>query len=442
MSAPHIFKAFIFIVSLSAFPAMGAADLSSGPMVGHLAHREANIWVQTSAAAEVAMRYRPSEGSAPTRETAPVKTTNENGFTAVLVADQVDPGTTYRYTILIDGRELTPNGPQQFTTPSAFWERAQPPAFRVALGGAHHTANRNLDPPYRELGGGYSIFERIAEAAPDLMIWAGDGVTLRRADLSSRSGIQRRYTESRAHAELRTLLGSIPHYAAWGRRDFGPPRADHRHGSRSWTSPAFADFWANPPSVTPHSHFTQFVWGDAEFFILDINSFRDGSAASVRTPAFLGEAQLNWLRSSLHASEATFKIIVAGTSLLNPARVAGDYSSVREEHDRFVQMLREVKVPGLFFVGGGKGYGEFTRFVHSGSYDFHELTLGPLTATAEARGDEINFFRQPGTYTEVKHFGLLEFDGPEDARRLTIRVMDVDGEELWNRTLEYSQMQN
>ena len=104
-------------------------------------------------------------------------------------------------------------------------------------------------------------------------------------------------------------------------------------------------------------------------------------------------------------------------------------------------MFRREKISGLFFLSGGKYYGELTKLIHANSYNMHDLTVGPLTATPRGNDDELNFFRVPATNTVERHFALIEFTGPEDDRQLTMRMMSMEGDELWNRTLKASEMQ-
>ena len=106
-----------------------------------------------------------------------------------------------------------------------------------------------------------------------------------------------------------------------------------------------------------------------------------------------------------------------------------------------LQMLRDARIAGLFFISGGKSYGELTRLVHANSYNLYDLTLGPLTANPGNNEDELNFFRQPGSSTFERHFAIIEFAGPEEERRLTIRIMSIEGKELWSRSISASSLQ-
>jgi alkaline phosphatase D len=104
-------------------------------------------------------------------------------------------------------------------------------------------------------------------------------------------------------------------------------------------------------------------------------------------------------------------------------------------------MLRTERISGLIFLSGGKPYGELTRLVHANSYNLYDLTLGPMTASPSNEQEELNFFRMPGSSTFERHFALIDFKGPEENRLLTIRVMNVEGQELWSRTIPAKDLQ-
>jgi alkaline phosphatase D len=439
------FVCFFFALGMPLF----AVEIALGPMLGPVGMREARVWVQTTEPATVRLLYRAEGETSWNHASAPVATTAKDALTAELVADRVRAGTRYQYTIELDGRVLDRQEGQVFQAQPFFRDRAPAPDFTVAIGGSHYVTDDTLDLPYQDFGGGNEIFTKILEADPDWMLWTGNSSILREADASSLSGMLRRYEQSRNLRELRTLLRSRPHYANWSRRDFGPQHVDSAFIGRTAATHAFSRFWITPGRErelaalqTEPGRYSTFTWADVRFIFLDINSFRDESVPETVAPVLLGQRQLDWLRAVLASSKEPFKVIVAGAPLLNPARNPGNYSTFRSEHERFLRILREYGGNGLFFVNGGRDYGEFTRFVQSGHYDFHEITMGPLTAQPKATGDALNFFRQPGTYHEAKQFALLRFSGPEDARLLTVEVRAADGRTLWTRELSYDRLRN
>lgn len=441
--------ALIMLIALCQIPALFAAELALGPMLGPVGMREARVWVQTSEPASVRLLYRVEGETSWNRASAKVETSATDALTAELVADRVQAGTRYQYAIELNGRTLERQEGQVFTTQPFFRDRAPAPDFTVVLGGSHHVTDDRLDLPYRDLGGGYAIFGTILDTDPDWMLWLGDSAIMREADAASPSGMLRRHEQSRDLRELRALLSSRPHYANWARRDLGPTQVDATFIGKAAATHAFSRFWITPGRERELAHlqsepgrYTTFTWSDVRFILLDINSFRNEKVPDTVAPTLLGQRQLDWLRGVLASSQEPFKVIVAGAPLLNPARNPGNYSTFRSEHERFLRILREHGGPGLFFVSGGRDYGEFTRFVQSGHYDFHEITVGPLTATPQPAGEALNFFRQPGTYHETKQFALLRFSGPEEARELSIEVRSADGKRLWSRELSYDRLRN
>ena len=124
--------------------------------------------------------------------------------------------------------QTTVEGTRWFQTQVIWQRRADPPDFSLAFGSCAYINDPSVDsttaPPY---GGGYEIFETIAQTEPDLMLWLGDAIYLRPADWSSPSGIHRRYRHARR-------LPDKPYWAE---------RITMRYGmTRLWTKRCRLDF--------------------------------------------------------------------------------------------------------------------------------------------------------------------------------------------------------
>lgn len=425
-------------LSLAAFSQLNAG-LTSGPMLSHVDMREASVWVQADSASTLSVAYS-EDGSSNRTLSAPVTTDPSVANTAQLILDQVEPGKTYRYQVLQDGQPVGES--YTFKSPANFYDLTPPPDFTIAVGGAHYMMEEGFEPPYQLLGGGYGIFQTIAQAKPDLMLWLGNTAHLRRSDFATQSGVFKRYSTARSTPELATLLATVPHYATWGDTDYSVNHAGRSYSFRKYSETAFKAFWPQPVAVESLEGIpTRFRYADAEFYMLDVRSYRDDAPDSSRNPTILGQAQIDWLREELIRSDATFKVIVAGAPILNPAESSQNLSYADQEHTALLEMFRSERIPGLFFMSGGKYRGELTKLVHANSYNMHDLTLGPMTATPRENEDELNYFRVPSTTTDERHFALIEFSGPEDDRQLTIRIMSMEGDELWNRALKANDLQ-
>ncbi|MDQ8193893.1 alkaline phosphatase D family protein [Coraliomargarita sp. SDUM461004] len=416
------------------------ADLINGPMLSHLDMREAKIWVQTDAPAQIRIAYAVNGNENALVWSPAIQTDSSQAHTAVATLDQIEPGQKYSYRVEIDGELAT--APAKFTSPVYYHDRTPPPDFKIAVGGAHYAIEDGYEPPYQVLGGGYDIFSTITNAKPELMIWAGNTARLRASDWSTRSGYLKRFAHARSIPQLKTLLQSVPNYATWSFGDFGAPNGGQQSAHRSIAESSFEAFWPRPIEVAQLDGIaTQFRYADVDFFMLDVISYRNVTPDTSTRMQILGPEQITWLRQALLESTATFKIIIAGAPILNPADSPQNLSYAEREHTELLQMLREAKISGLFFISGGKNYGELTRLVHANSYNLYDLTLGPLTARPGENTDELNFFRQPGSSIFERHFALIEFSGSEEERTLTIRVMSMEGKELWNRSIPANTLQ-
>jgi len=426
------------LVTITAGAQGAYAGLASGPMLGPVSMREANVWLQTEGPSDVRIVYTEADGNSETIETPLVKTSYENRFCVTIPLSEVEPGKTYNYHVVVDGQ--TEDSTNQLTTPAFYHGKTPPPDIRFAVIGANYNNQEGFEPPYQTLGSGYEIFDTILENKPQLNLWLGGTAQLRVSDWESASGYLKRFAYARSRPEMAKLLANCPNYAIWGSADYGPSGAGALYSKRIIAEKSFRTFWPQPGSIEDLGLATRFSLADADFFVLDVQSHRLDRPVASKLPEILGEAQIEWLRRELMNSQATFKFVVAGAPILNPASNPKNLSYAEREQKQMLQTLRDERISGLFFLSGGKSYGELTRLVHANSYNLYDLTVGPVTAKPLDSADELNFFRMPGTSSFQRHFALIDITGPEENRELTIRVINAEGTELWKQTLKASQL--
>ena len=260
--------------------------------------------------------------------------------TASVALFGLEPGTTYSYTVYVDGAPFETAYPTMLTTQALWQWRTDPPAFTVAFGSCYYDNDPDYDRPdkafadtltfARPYGGSTAIFEAIRQKKPDVMLWMGDNVYLREVDWWSPEGIAYRYAHNRQAPDLQPLLAAAAHYATWDDHDYGPNDSDRSYIHKEAALETFQRYWPNPtygvggvPGV-----FTQFQWGDAEFFLLDDRYHRAPNDAPPQERAYFGAAQLTWLLDALTASGAEFKVIVNGGQILNPIEIEETYANV------------------------------------------------------------------------------------------------------------------
>ena len=414
----------------------GDAGVQSGPMIGHVSMRSAQLWIQTNHPAEVQVRYVP-QGGGETKATAVVRTEQAAAFTAHVNLDGLEPGTTYVVDFVVDGEAL---GESIQVQTQVLWDyRMDPPAFKFVTGSCAYINEEAYDRPGRPYGGGYEIFESMASESPDMMLWLGDNIYLREVDFQSYSGFLHRYTHTRSTPEMANLLKACPNYAIWDDHDFGPNDSDGSWIHADWSKQSFETFWSNPSYGLPEAPrcvSTAFRFVDMEFFLLDNRTYRVNHYNKTNNPQVLGQAQIDWLIQALRKSRAPYKFVVVGGQVLSDAAVYENVAQFPSERQQILSRLEAEDIRGVVFLSGDRHTTELSELTLSNGRKVYDLTVSPLTSGPGHARDEPNTLRVEGTYVEQRNYAVLSFEGPRKDRVCTVEVKGTDGSSLWVKELE------
>jgi alkaline phosphatase D len=466
---------------LFALPAW-AAQLSAGPMLGHVTSRTATVWLQADGPGELSIEYWPHAQPQDRKRTPSVRLEAASDYTAHVTLTGLAPGTRYVYQTYLDGAPALPGDAPGFDTQTPWAAGRKAADFTLYLGSCAYINDPAVDRPGPPYGGGYRIFESIARQAADnprykLMLWLGDNIYLRESDYESPWGMNARYRHARSLPELQPLLSALPHYALWDDHDFGPNDANRSFVYKDESLRLFRRYWANPsygleglPGI-----FTTFSVQDADFFLLDNRYYRAADKTELAKeeldllkeardwalgqnpitrllgrryfgtqPALLGEnkvmfgaEQLDWLKQALIQSRATFKFIVAGSQLMNDGHPFEGWHNFPMEREPFLAWLKRQNIPGVVFLSGDRHHTELLRREVKDFYPLYELTCSPLTSPARTPRDKEanNPLRVKETLVTQRNHCSIDILGPKGERRLVLRSHDSNGQPLWERVL-------
>lgn len=416
----------------------GNKGLQSGPMIGYEDMREVLIWVQAKGPTTVEVVYWDVE--APTvlchtrREFAAQPT-----YAVKCIADQVQPGKTYQYQVVIGGKKVELTYPTTFKTQSLWQWRSDPPPFSFVTGSCAFINEAAYDRP-KPYGSNYQIFSRIAEQKPDFMVWLGDNVYYREPDWFTQTGMVHRYTHTRSLPELQPLLASTAHYAIWDDHDYGPDNSDATWVNKEKSWEVFRDFWGNPTFGVNGQKgcTTMFQYNDADFFLLDNRYFRSPDRCGSCERTSLGAEQMEWLIGSLASSRAPFKFVAIGGQVLttdNNDETAFHYYP--SERDTLLSRIEREGIKGVVFLTGDRHFTELSALKNKAGNWVYDLTSSSLTAGAfgEAATKTTNEMRVSGTVVAENNFSMLRFSGPRKARALNITVYNAQGKEMWSKVI-------
>ena len=431
-----------FSLALSLAAAAVHAQVAVSIMHGFADMATMTLWLQTERAARVAVDLHADDEAAKRRRIEGT-TRAEDDFALHVRLTGLEPGTRYRYQVLVDGR---PAGePGTFATQPLWQYRTEPPELAIAFGSCAYLNDRfsRPGPPW---GGDYGIFDVIAARAPDLMLWLGDNVYFREPEWTSSEAMSARYRAYRAMPELRKLARASSHLAIWDDHDFGPNDSDGSFTLKGAALETFKRYWANPSYGLPGvpGVFGMATLGDVDFFLLDNRFHRyPNRYPPVPEKAMFGAAQLKWLKQALIASRATFKVVAAGGQFWNRANRYEAFFNYPGEQKALADWLLEQKIPGVLFLSGDRHLGGLWRIERPGAYPLYEFTSSPLTAGAFAnppQEERDNPQLVPGTLVTQRNFGMLRVSGPRADRAVTLEAYASDGRLLWQRRIAAAEL--
>ena len=448
MLAKQYLVAVLLLFAVAASAAAQPSQLVAGPMVGATAMRQAKVWMQASGPGNAVIEYWDSAEPERVVKSSSVSLNIDEDFVGQFRLGLLEPGKTYRYRVLIDGREQ--KVPQTLAFKSqALWQwRTDAPDWKMVFGSCVFANEPRYDRLGRPYGGppeARRIFESMAAQQPDLTLWGGDYLYFREVDEDSELGLRYRWRYDRGTPEQQALLRTGSHVAIWDDHEFGPNDSNSSYRLKGESLNLFKRYWANPSYGLPETPgiFTTHRFNDAEIFMLDNRYYRDSDKLQAKDKTKLGSAQLRWLKNALLASVSPIKIIAVGNQITNEANRWEGWNQFPEERADFLKFLVDHKIDGVVLFTGDRHFTELLKTDRPGTYPLYELTCSPVTSGTPSNLDaeKNNTKIVPGTFVPHRNFCTIDFTGPRAERKLTIRSFSTLGEKLWERDLKLSELQ-
>jgi alkaline phosphatase D len=435
-------KSFLTIlaVSLACLSINAQPRVISGPMLGPVELRDAKVWVEVSPEVKsVSLQYQ-QRGVPATKKTIEYKGSLGNDFNPLqFTIGWLNVNTTYDYSILINGKASGKTG--SFSTKDLWQWRKPAPDFSFITGGCAYFNEPQYDRPGKPYGGDSSIFETMAKEKAAFMLWTGDNWYTREVDYYSQWGLWYRAHHDRAQPVLQNLLKAMPQLATWDDHDYGPNDIGKSYILKEESRKVFMNYFCNPSyGENGQGIYTMQSWGDVDIFMTDDRWFRseDKMIDSVNgkpNPAkrMLGAQQMDWLKNSLLFSQATFKIIMIGSQVLNPLSPFEKLGQYPVEYNELMDFLKDNKISGVLFLSGDRHHSEVIKVDRPGTYPLYDITVSPLTSGTHTFGgtEKVNPYRVFGL-DEKQNYARFSFSGKRGDRQLLIEFFGVKGEALGN----------
>jgi alkaline phosphatase D len=431
----------LLVAAIAAFVSGPAFAAGLAVMHGFADQAGMTLWTQLDRAARVTVEFHP-EGDERSVRRVEAAVRADDDFVAQLRMGGLRPGTRYAYRVLVDGRRERTG---TFATQRLWQFREEPPDLAVAFGSCAYV-NDEFSRPGGPWGGDYGIFDSIAAARPDLMLWLGDNVYFREPEWTSLEGMSARYRAYRALPAAAKLWTSTSHLATWDDHDYGPNDSDASFVGKGNAERAFRRYWPNPTFGLPGASgiFGMVTLGDVDIFLLDNRFHRyPNRYPETRDKSMFGPQQFEWLKQALVSSRATFKVVAAGGQFWNRANRFEAFHNYPAEQKALADWLLEQKIPGVLFLSGDRHFGGLWRIDRPGTYPLYEFTSSPLTAGVFANPpaeERDNPDLMQGTLVTQRNFGMVRVSGPRKERVLTLESYGADGKVIWQRKVSASEL--
>jgi alkaline phosphatase D len=434
---------FLFVLFFTPphLEAQSSSPIVSGPWAGNVELRNATIWIEVSPAVNsVSVKYFPVTN--PNKiKTVLYKGSLGNDFNPIKIAlNGLDINTTYQYALVIDGKAASISTPTKFRTKDLWQWRRSAPDFSFLAGSCAYFNEPIFDRPGKPYGGDSSIFETMAVTPANFHIWMGDNWYTREVDFNSAWGLNYRASRDRSHKVLQRFMASMPQYAIWDDHDYGPDNAGKSFILKEESRQVFKNYTLNPSYGEENKAiYTKFSFSDVDFFLTDDRYFRSEPAMrdsangkSLNAKTFFGNVQMDWLKNSLLNSQATFKIIIVGSQVLNPLNKGECMQAYPFELQELLDFLSGQEISGVLFFSGDQHHSEVIKIGRPAMYPLFDVTISPYTAgISKVRGEnEKNAYRVPKTLVEAQNFGKILVTGKKNERLLSVYFLGIRGEKL------------
>ncbi|MCH2596906.1 MAG: alkaline phosphatase family protein [Pirellulales bacterium] len=395
-----------------------------GPVVGHVSPESAVLWL------------RPIEEGHYTL----VLTSSDSEFRRELTqfADMdrdlcihwyiygLEAGTKYSYEVRYGDKQLVTGEDCYFHTAPP---HDQPARVCLALGSCAWTEPNE-------------IFRLMGEDGANGIVLLGDTPYIDSGDLSFARYHHRNFLRI---PQLAKIARNTSVWGTWDDHDFGDNDEDGNWPFKQYNRQAFVEYRMNA-SDGEHGEgiYTKFRYGPIEVYWLDARWF-SRTAPSPFDPdqhTLLGRQQWKWLKKSLRASTAPFKILCTGMSWDSKrGPEADDWDSYPAEKQAVFDFLGENDISGVILVGGDIHCQRHLKYdtTQQVGYPLHQFVVSPLHAKIAPILNKphpalVHSAAEPNVFLRVVA------DSTVSPARLLVKYVQLEGHKMWEVELDEMMM--
>ena len=302
--------------------------------------------------------------------------------------DGLQPGTAYRYRVVVDGSPDEGRGFGAFRTPGE-----GPYSFTVTAGGCARTASNG------------AVFDAIVATEPLLNIVTGD-LHYSNIESAAPSDFIAAYNRALTTPAQAALARAVPIAYVWDDHDYGPNDAGATTPGRSAVREAYRRAVPHYPVIEGDAPINQaFTIGRVRFVLTDQRSERLDDTV-------LGEDQLAWLLDELETASRTHAAVVWVSSVPwigEDSPGSDSWSGVPEERRVIADAIADHEIHNLVMLSGDAHMvaiddGTYSDYSASGTGGFPVLAAAALDRPGSVKGGPYS----DGMFPGGGQFGVLD----------------------------------
>jgi alkaline phosphatase D len=478
--------------------------LPYGVQSGDLAGDRAIVWARADRPARMMVEWAPNESFDNARLVRGPAALADSDFTAKVDLAGLPLGQRVFYRVVMV--DLADHKLASEPVVGAFWT---PPAARRAIrfvwSGDTAGQGWGINPDF----GGMRIYETMRQVEPAFFIHSGDTIyadgpiaaeqalpdggvwknltTEAKAKVAETlADFRGNYAYNLMDANLRAFNATTPMFAQWDDHEVtnnwyphedlagDPKKAAYKVTSVDLLAArgarAFMEYLpVRPHPLDPERLYGAFGYGPSlDVFRIDMRSYRGPNTTNDQEgpgpdTAFLGTAQVRWLKQALLASNATWKVIAAdmpigltapdGPLFDNLANGAGPPRGRELEMAGLLRFIRDNAIANVVWLTADVHYTAAHRYDPNRARfqefaPFWEFVSGPLNAGTfgpapldDTFGPQVVFHKPPPEgqanlppSAGLQFFGQVDIDGASEV--MTVRLKDLSGATLFTQELE------
>jgi len=315
-----------------------------------------------------------------------------------------------------------------------------PPITRIAFGSC---AFQWVEQP---------IFRAVVEAEPDLYLSLGDAIY---GDFDGETtfdvtpeSLREEWQELADNPDWQHLAANVPVMATWDNHDYGHHSAGEEFPLKRESQEIFLDFFGEPADSerrkTP-GIYSAAIFGPpgrrAQVILLDTRYFKEPPMLAVREEgadgslgkyapqtdpevSLLGAVQWTWLENQLR-QPAEVRLIASSGQIVPDQKGMDEWGNYPHERQRLFDLIESTGAEGVVLLTGNVHFSELSK-IDEGSYPFYDFTSSGLTHINDEYPQAPNDYRVAGPYVDL-NFGLVEIDWEAPSPRITLQIIDVEG---------------